>query len=140
LRTRKTKGRRGSTSTGGSRGQTRHDVENQRRAPYEAPPSILALLRGIWSRRAEINARERDMIWSFLQRAREAPLSDRQLDAAAKIGAAHGIGFDDPRLEDPPGPLGTPPPHTDPRPFGGSRALHPQPWGPLPLRPPGRSA
>ena len=87
---------------------------------------MLALLRAIWARRDEIGARERDMIWSFLQRAQAAALSDRQLDAAAKIGAAHGIGFDDPRLEDPPEPSDT------------SRRPAPQPWGPLPLRPPGR--
>lgn len=78
------------------------------------------------------------MILSFLQRIQGAPLTEPQKSAAIAIGRGVGVGYDDPAFDDPPEASEAPPVHTDPRPLGGSRALRPQPWGPLPLRPPGR--
>jgi hypothetical protein len=116
---------------GPARGKTSEPVYH--RPKYEAPANVLALLRSTWSKRDLLTERERGAIWDFLARSRSGPLTDRQLAYAVDIGRSVGIGFDD----DVPAPIEQPPAHTDPRPFGGSRARPAQPWGPLPLRPPG---
>ena len=122
MKTRKARGRRGSTATGGSRAHLQRDRENTRPARYEPPPAVIALLQSTWSKRLLLSDKQRELVFSLLRQAHERPLSDRQLDVAAKIGASVQVGFDDPRLDDP-----SPP----------TRSV--QPWGPLPLRPPGRS-
>lgn len=120
MRVRKTKGRRGSSSTGGSRARERPEQEG-RRAAYEAPPSVLALLRGTWAKRQHLTEREREAIFSMLTRAQTAPLSEKQIDYAQTIGKGVGVGYDDPA-------------------FDAASVIGPakQPWGPLPLKPPGR--
>jgi hypothetical protein len=123
MRTRKTKGRRGSTATGGSRQVARRDEINDWRAaaPYEPEPAVLALLRATWGRRDRLADYERTRIWSFLRWIEQKALTPAQLESAKRIGASVGVGFDDPTLD-------APEPTTKPV----------QPWGPLPLRPPGR--
>lgn len=119
---------RGRNSTGGARPTIRREAVNERPAPFEPDDRVAALLRAIWSRRAELTTSSRELVFSLLGQARTQPLTDKQLDAAATIGRQLGIGFDDPRLDDTPTSPATPVPP--------ARAV--QPWGPLPLRPPGR--
>ena len=102
-------------------GRSRERSDDFYRPPYEPSPSTLALLRATWGRRDRLDPRERDMIWSFLQRIRGGPLTQPQLEAAVRIGASIGIGHDAPEETN-----------------DVSRRPAPQPWGPLPLRPPGR--
>lgn len=110
-----------SSSTGG--GRPRLPVYRPPRpAPFEPHPAVLALLRSTWAQRDRLTTTSRDIVRSFLQQARTRALSDRQLDVAAKIGASVQVGFDDPRLDDP----------------APTKAPRVQPWGPLPLKPPGR--
>jgi hypothetical protein len=123
MRTRKTKGRKGSTASGGGRSRIHRETVSDRRARYDAPPALLALLRATWTKRNLLAPKAREMIASFLRQAQAGPLTDKQIDAAAAIGQSVAVGFDDPRLDEP---------AVD----AGSKV---QPWGPLPLRPPTRA-
>lgn len=120
MRTRKAKGRRGMVAAGGGRAQHRGE-SYERRAPYEPAPAVLALLRGTWEKRAVLDAREREAVWSMLQRIREGALTDRQIAYARDIGKRVGVGYDDPALDAP------------------RVSDRTQPWGPLPLKPPGKA-
>lgn len=97
--------------------------ENDRPAAFDAPPSVLALLRTTWGRRDRLDAKERAIISSFLERVQARPLTEAQLELAKTIGRRVGVGYDDPAEEAPIAPAG-------------ARAV--QPWGALPLKPPGR--
>lgn len=110
---------RGQNSTGGAPRKLRYDPD-ERRVPVEAPPSTLALLRGIYALRRRLEPRELEKIESFLQRARSRALTPAQLAAAIQIGRSVGVGYDAPDT------AGDPP-----------TTSSAQPWGPLPMRPPG---
>lgn len=112
-------GHRGQNAIGGTRKLVRHPTVNESTARYEAPPSTLALLRAIWAKREQLRPDLGGMIHGFLQRAREAPLTPKQLQTAIGIGRDLGIGYDDPAFEGP---------------------CRVEMWGPLPKKPPGRAA
>lgn len=99
-------------------------VENDRPAVYDVPPSVLALLRTTWGRRDRLDAKEREIVRSLLERVQARSLTEAQLELAKTIGRRVGVGYDDPAEEAPIAPAG-------------ARAA--QPWGALPLKPPGRS-
>lgn len=104
---------------GAERGRSRGDAPDHFRPPCQAPDNILALLRATWAKRQHLTDRERSIIFSCLRRAEKGALSPAQLDAAKAIGKSLGVGFDDPPVEAP-----------------NAKTAHP--WGPLPLKPPGR--
>ena len=113
---------RGPNSTGGAARIARAPSENTRSADFVAPPSALALLRAVWGKRHLLDQREREIISGALNRLHSGPLSERQEAAAVAIGKSVGVGYDDPAFDSP------------------SRVPAPNPWGPRPLKPPGRAA
>lgn len=112
----------GNAATGGARRAPRPHDPDERPAPYEPPPHEAALLRAIWARRGELSGRCRELVHGYLQRLQRRALTSAETTTAAEIGRRLGIGYDAP---DEPGDV--------------ARRPAPQPWGPLPLRPPGRS-
>lgn len=113
----------GRTAVGGRRPPLKRSTVNEHPATFEPDPRVLALLRTIWARRDEIRTQStKNMIHSFLSQSQRRRLTDAQLDAAANVGRSLAIGFDDPRFDEPTEPAKTP---------------TAQPWGPLPLKPPG---
>jgi hypothetical protein len=107
----------------GTQTHGRYAGGNDRPATYDAPPSVLALLRTTWGRRDRLDAKESAIVRSFLERVQARPLTEAQLQLARTIGKRVGVGYDDPAEEAPIAPTGV-------------RAA--QPWGVLPLKPPGR--
>lgn len=107
---------------GAGRGKDRSSSEVFR-PKVTAPEAQLALLRGAWSKRDLLTDREREIVWSFLRTAEHRALSPAQIATAQDIGRRVGIGYDDPAFDDP---------------SATSTSPSAQPWGPLPLRPPGR--
>lgn len=95
----------------------------ERPVAFEPPPHEVALLRGIWGQRHQLSASTRGLVAVYLERVQRRPLTAAELAAAVAIGQRLGIGFDAPE-----------------EPGDRARRPAPQPWGPLPLRPPGRSA
>lgn len=112
----------GNVSTGGARRAPRPRDPDERPAPFEPPPHEVALLRAIWARRDELSARGRKLVHGYLQRLQRRALTAAEIGAAVGIGRTLGIGFDAPE-----------------EPGDRPRREASQPWGPLPLRPPGRS-
>ena len=108
----------------GPQARERAAAVNDRPAAFDAPPSVLALLRTTWGRRDRLDAKEREIVRSFLERVLARPLTEAQLQLAKEIGRRVGVGYDDLTEEAPIAPAG-------------ARAT--QPWGALPLKPPGRS-
>lgn len=107
----------------GLQARERAAAVNDRPAAFDAPPSVLALLRTTWGRRDRLDAKESAIVRSFLERVQARPLTEAQLQLARTIGKRVGVGYDDPAEEAPIAPTGV-------------RAA--QPWGVLPLKPPGR--
>ncbi len=97
--------------------------ESDHPAPYDAPPSALALLRGTWGRREYLDAKEREIVSSLLTRTRTRALTEAQLELAKKIGRRVGVGYDDP---------------ADEAPIRDACFVPLQPWGALPMKPPAR--
>lgn len=79
---------------------------------------MVALLRNVYAKRERLSVREREMIHSFLGQVQKRTLTPPQIEAAKAIGRSLGVGYDDPTLDEP---------------------AAPQPWGTLPLKPPGRA-
>lgn len=111
---------KGKNSTGGSRPIVHREAVNDWAVGYEPQPSVLALLRGIWGKRDLLDASDRAKVWGFLRWVEKKALTPAQLESAKRLGSSVGVGFDDPALDDP------------------APATSVQPWGPLPVRPPGR--
>lgn len=119
----------GKNSTGGTRKALKPETENTRRARYEPPVGVVALLRGVWAKREHLMPATREMIASLLRQVQAGPLSERQVAAAVSGGAKLGVGYDDPALDDG-APEVKPPPGV----------VSVQRWGVLPMRPPTRPA
>lgn len=114
----------GRGAVGGTRPVEQRPFVNERAAAFEPDPRVAAALRSLWGRRRDIRSGERALVFSFLRQAQRRILSGPQLAAIATIAERLRVGFDDPRNDDPAA--------MEPK------RRSPQPWGALPLKPPGR--